>query len=487
MKWRQYLPITIILVIASVLRIYNLGQESFWIDEFNSVHDAKNLVLSSRFLYFAILRLWLILTSNDVWLRGLSVLLGILCTFLIYRLGERLIGQFEGQIAALIVALSPIFINHSQEVRMYMLSTSLSLLGSLFLFQSIQKPTYSFVLGWSLMRLLAIYTIPLNIVLLLPDFVLIVMQFYRQRTILFRFFLGFILIGLLWTPSVFHLSAATQKYSSGWVSTKSPITFVKILQQLTVQTAFPLTQFALPDLLLRFYQLHSCVLMGLLSIALIYRWRSPGIWSLAIWGILSAASMAFVSKFILNLWTDRYLLFFSPYLILLIAAGFVYLYRRSRVSAITIAVIYLAVNLSGLTTYYRNQDRLDWRNVVQLMQQNSQPEELVIVSPGRLSRVFDHYYDGSVGLYPVDQLQLEQNITPETVETIYQDLPESTQQIWLVYRRPATIRRKAQGEASETFHQQLRATFAAEFDIQQNYSFFEELDLFQMSLKSPVN
>ena len=113
---RQWLPITLILLLASVLMFYRLGTEGLWTDEFISVGDVtegklwrleKNL---PRPLYYALLTVWMWFGSGDVWLRSLSVIFGIASVFLLYQLGRRLAGEAEGLIAAFDVgALSHIY------------------------------------------------------------------------------------------------------------------------------------------------------------------------------------------------------------------------------------------------------------------------------------------------------------------------------------------------------------------------------------------
>ncbi|NEO02863.1 MAG: hypothetical protein F6K50_48320, partial [Moorea sp. SIO3I7] len=108
--FRPWIPITLILLLATGLYLYQLGTESLWVDELISIHRAKHLerVFSdTRPLYHILLQVWMIVNSSDAWLRGLCVVFAIGTIFVTYRLGRRLIGESTGLIAALIVALSP--------------------------------------------------------------------------------------------------------------------------------------------------------------------------------------------------------------------------------------------------------------------------------------------------------------------------------------------------------------------------------------------
>jgi 4-amino-4-deoxy-L-arabinose transferase-like glycosyltransferase len=61
--------------------------------------------------------------------RGVSLLAGILCIPLVYRLGRRLAGRGTGLLAATLVALSPTLVMHSQYVTPNMLVTMMSLVA----------------------------------------------------------------------------------------------------------------------------------------------------------------------------------------------------------------------------------------------------------------------------------------------------------------------------------------------------------------------
>lgn len=143
-RLQQWLPIALVLLLAATLRFYQLGTESLWIDEIYSIRDARslptNLLNNTRPLYYLLLGVWMQFGSSEAWLRGLGVIFGVGSVFLIYLLGFRLSGKATGLVAALLLSLSPLAINHSQEVRMYMLSVCLGLGGTLALSHGLERP-----------------------------------------------------------------------------------------------------------------------------------------------------------------------------------------------------------------------------------------------------------------------------------------------------------------------------------------------------------
>ena len=101
---------------------------------------------SSPPLYYLLLYLWrAVAGSGPAALRGLSVLCGVTAVFLAYRLGRRLWGADVAWLGALLLAVSPLHIYYSQQVRPYALFVLLAL-GSLLLFFTLNREDFSFVI-----------------------------------------------------------------------------------------------------------------------------------------------------------------------------------------------------------------------------------------------------------------------------------------------------------------------------------------------------
>jgi 4-amino-4-deoxy-L-arabinose transferase-like glycosyltransferase len=213
-QWQQWLPIGSILLLAVVLYLFRLDYRGLWIDEFLSIEDAQNTTFNrGRLLYYVLLGGWMQISQSDVWLRSLSILFALLSIFLVYRLGQLLISKSVGLMAALMLTLSPLFINHAQEVRYYTMSVALGLLGTLCLSYGLQFPEkLSWRWGWGGARILAIYTTPLNGALFLPDVLLIVLKFWRQRSHLKRFSLVWLGAIAAMVPVAISVKAASSAH-----------------------------------------------------------------------------------------------------------------------------------------------------------------------------------------------------------------------------------------------------------------------------------
>lgn len=142
---KQFWALLIILAFGLILRIYDLGTESLWYDEIESIDQAtRDLpVLFSNFhvspLYFLLLKYWMgIFGISEFALRFLSVIFGMGSIFLIYKIAKILFNKKVGLFSSLILAASPFHLFYSQEIRHYSLFLFLALLSMLFFLKIIK-------------------------------------------------------------------------------------------------------------------------------------------------------------------------------------------------------------------------------------------------------------------------------------------------------------------------------------------------------------
>jgi mannosyltransferase len=129
--WR-ILPLGAILLVASVLRLWHLGQSSLWYDEVVTMHLARTAGPAALLrllrqidatrapLHPLLLQAWVSLFgASEVSARAQSALCGILTVALVYWLGLQSYDAKTGLWAAWLSALSPLLVYYSREVRMY--------------------------------------------------------------------------------------------------------------------------------------------------------------------------------------------------------------------------------------------------------------------------------------------------------------------------------------------------------------------------------
>lgn len=448
----RFIPISLVIVAAIVLFTHQIGAESLWLDELNSVKDVtqnpsdfyKGTHL--RPLYYLLLMFWMNFGDSDAWLRGLSVIFAVMSVFLLYRLGCRLMGEKEGLIAALLLTLSPEVIGHAQEVRMYALSLCLCLAGTLFLVNALliersQQPSRGVLAGWALFRLLAIYTVPLNVILLMPDVLIILLRFRRERTVLISFSKWLLLILLLWSPATFSVvkaSAPTSDYAGDHVGAVPP-DLAMLVRPLKFLTVWP---FAVQDnaIVAFFYKLFTLMVAGLVGASIIRKHKSPTLlWTFA-WLVMPVIPIVVFSYLLIPIWKTRYLLFVSPYLFLLVAAGLVRLWRQWRIAAVVMGVSYCVAVSGGLVHYYTAQHRPDYKFNVATIEQFEQPGDAIVWSYECCESGLARYYDGfkrdgsktfktPKNIYTPSVGDVKQ---PEDIQAWIRQFPTNYERWWLV-------------------------------------------------------
>jgi uncharacterized membrane protein len=190
---REKTYLALILLLGTILRLWRLGNQSFWWDEVYSAKlSAKSLsAVIPRFgqtptLYHILLHFWLYLGRDDTWIRILSVLFGVLGLWLIYLLGKNLLDARHGLMSAFLVAISPFHIWYSQEARMYSLLTLLSVASMLFFVKFLKENKRRMVFWWALTTGLAVYTHYYAAFAVVAQFLFLIIFLPRYRSHLSR-------------------------------------------------------------------------------------------------------------------------------------------------------------------------------------------------------------------------------------------------------------------------------------------------------------
>lgn len=122
------------------LRLYQLGLQSYWFDEAQTLFVARfpfDEIVRRAYrppLYHFLLHIWAKLVPNsEFWLRLPSALFGAAVPPLAYAVAARLYDRRTGLIACALAAISPVLVWYAQELRMYSLM-ALEFLLILYLF-----------------------------------------------------------------------------------------------------------------------------------------------------------------------------------------------------------------------------------------------------------------------------------------------------------------------------------------------------------------
>ncbi|HBK22001.1 MAG TPA: hypothetical protein DDZ60_05710 [Planktothrix sp. UBA10369] len=416
-KIRSWLPISLILLLATILYLYQLGTETLWNDEYYSIRDAEDFNIlhpGTRPLYFILLQFWMNFGKSDAWLRGLSVIFGIGNVFLTYKIGRRTGGEPIGIISAFLLTLSPRVIFHAQEVRMYSMSTFLSLVGTLILIEILENLNIKWIILWAIARILTTLTSPLNILILFPDLVIIAWTYRNQRRVLLSIGICLFLTGLLVIPSSVAILNVAPKFFRDFADF-SPINLKTVLSTPEVFTVDVPSSPELGIGIAVFFKLYTLLLLGFIAVALFYiiKHRIQPLFWIAAWAFLPCLPILLMSYTFANIWFPRYLLFVAPYFFILLAIGLIQIFHRWRYLAAVIGIYYLIAVGWGLTHYYTTSNRVNWPGISQVITSQEKPGDVIIYSrsprtfqnPNALSR----YYQGQM------PIELQVNLCAETL------------------------------------------------------------------------
>ncbi len=164
----EWLLLVLITCLAGIVRTLQLAARGFTIDEgfsaylaLTSAANFKGLVWHSELnmaLYYAVLRLWVVLGHSEFVVRMLSVLFATATVPVVYFLGKRLFNARTGLMAALLLAFHPFHFILAQDARSYSLAILLVCLASLFFLRGLQNATWINWLAYALYATAAVYS-----------------------------------------------------------------------------------------------------------------------------------------------------------------------------------------------------------------------------------------------------------------------------------------------------------------------------------------
>lgn len=448
-RWRLRLLLTGILLLAWGLRLYALEAQSMWTDEGLSLYRAqltlpavlRGLIVidgvatqdTNPPLYFLLLFAVRLLVGDSIFsLRLVGVLWGLLNIPLIYQLGKRLLGVWPGVGAAFFLAISPLHVWQSQEMRNYTVLLFFSMLSvwALVCFgQSIATGVrWHWLVLWGAAGVAAILSHYFGI-----------------------FVFAFGLLALLIIGLQHHLV----RRLPGWVWGTAVLLCLLLLgvagyllPRFLAERQFDFAFVPLADLLS-----HTATAFGLGIVPgfLGAWWRVWPAWLLALGGGLVAwrqgkrADVILLAGYLLvpllllyalsalsPLYNGpRHLIMSLPPLLMLMAAGLFLPERYGRVPGMVLAALVIISQLAWLRTQFTDPALVkdDLQGLAHYLNQAAQPGDLIVLHDTIIQFPFDYYYEGAAPWTAVPRLH-EQNVA--IVQQRLADMGATAQRIWFV-------------------------------------------------------
>ena len=246
-----------ILVLATILRLWNLGAESAWIDEAYSIELAKHsfgqIIQGTAAdqhppLYYLLLNLWLRIGMGVAHARTLYVLLGVISVGQILHFGYKTGGVYIGLIAGLLVALSPVHVWYSQEIRMYMLLLVLTTASTAAFWWALRNKRNFYWILYCLFSTLAIYTHYFALFIILAQAIWMVIWVFagNSKNELWKWIASGAVTALLivpWLPTAINQA---RFHSMTWVESPS----LAVIRNTLIRLLFGAAPLTLPEILL---------------------------------------------------------------------------------------------------------------------------------------------------------------------------------------------------------------------------------------------
>jgi 4-amino-4-deoxy-L-arabinose transferase-like glycosyltransferase len=399
---RERLHVAALLLVAAVLRLFTLGEESLWTDELLTlmfVQRWSGLELAVALpqaqphlpVYYLLLDAWVVVAgTGEFALRFPSAVFGVAAVGVIYAVGREVGGHGVGLLAGAMLAVSKFHLRYSQEVRMYSLLTLLALASVYLLLRLRRAPSRRTALGFGLVTVVLLYTHPFAAFIVLAEVVWVAVGLSRRERPLEagRVWVGaFAPVGLAVLPMVLALALRV----GGGVS----YSFIPLPTPTTVALMLPayLGYNDGPYLLLYFLAL-VCVcglaLLGTTGRGRVGRPPSPLEWLrplptprdervlLALVFLAALGLPVVVSYLVTPVFTARYTIAASIPFFVLVALGV----RRLEPSSLRYAVAALVVltMLPTLGPYYTETQKEEWDAAGAYVEERAEPGDLVLVA-----------------------------------------------------------------------------------------------------------
>jgi mannosyltransferase len=408
------------------LRLFHLGQQSFWLDESVSFVRAivplqaslENILAIGIHvpLYFLLLRPVALIGQNETILRFPSVFFAVLSIPLMYQVGRLCLGRLVGLLGAFFLALNPFHLWYSQEARMYTMVVFFALGSIYFFLRATKENAWRLWAGLVVFSALAYGTHYFALQIALVQFAFILCRFQILHRVLRKWVIcqGLAFLPLIpWLIAYFNQDVVA--LGIGWITRPTLLAPLQTLWAFSSNYGDSLTPIGL-----LFFGL--LLLQGFLT-------HQPALRDhklfLALWLWLPIIVTWLISQR-RPIYVHRYLIVVLPAYLILLAYGVVSVSHRTLKWALTTALVAIMASSSIRIYFDPVLLKQDWRGAANYVQGNAQANDVIAVERFEDIAAFKYYYKGDLELVTVDSGrslgELEKSI-------------EGYERLWLIYYR----------------------------------------------------
>jgi 4-amino-4-deoxy-L-arabinose transferase-like glycosyltransferase len=380
-----------LILCAFALRVYHLDFVSLRGDESFTVlfvaeplpqllEGIRNVEPNPPFYYFLLRAAMFFLGQSDFSARYVSAFFGVLAIPLLYQLGRTLmpasrVGKMAALLAALLLAINPYQIWHSQDVRNYTLWPALSLASLCFMLRALRENRRSYWLGYVAMTLLSLYTHYYDVLVLIFENAFVFLCYRRDRLLIKRWLIAQAILLVLYLP--WPLFASSRPFSYEDVTPNVPGILGIVERSLSVFTVGETVPQILATILLPVWLL--LLMLGLGSAL------RQGRQTFAF--LLLYLAVPTLCMFLLTQWRplfrERYLNVIAPACYLTFALGLAALARLRwgrALAAVGVGVLVIPAGFSLGHYYFDLQyaKSANWRELAAYLEAQAGPDDVIV-------------------------------------------------------------------------------------------------------------
>ncbi len=385
-------------LIGAILRFFNLGFNSLWLDEASTYTFAKMSIpeiwqatTAGEFnppLFYWIEHIMLTFGNNEVILRFVPAILGILTIPLVYYIGKEFMDRNVGIIAAALCTFSPFLLFYSQEARAYSMGLFFVAFATVFFLKALKSNNLTHWILFGLMSALAFwshfYTLVLIGTLFLYALAIKIPEIIKDIRAFKPLIAAATVFAVICLPLIFVTIQLFAKRTSGGPT--FGIQGIGIILETFRELSGFSTELMYLFLILFVIGVVQAFLLdrkkGILLIALIF--------------------LPFVISWFLSFsipMVPRYLIILAPVFFIGIALAykpvFTFINNRGVVYGFMAILILLCVTTPFFLGYYTAYTKEDWRGFSGQMHQITRQGDAIVLVPGYVAQPFDYYYTNS--------------------------------------------------------------------------------------------
>jgi cellulose synthase (UDP-forming) len=406
-----------------VLRAALIGVQSMRLDESVSLSQVEHhsftglwhYLMTSNVhvpLYHSMLYGWVrVFGDSLVSIRIPSVIIGTACIPLLFVVARRIVGDRAALITTAIGAVSPFWVWHSDEARMYPLLVLMVLASLALLFRALDRDRFRDWAVFAMVTGIGLYSHYFAILMIPVQFVFLMVYRTPKRKIL-HWFGAMVVVGLMFLPWVIGLyvlrveAAGASSLSSAIRLPGESYSFFSIV--------FGFIYFLLVYMMGYAEGLRGIGIITVVSVMIAASWPliavrgvmsrrlNPGLRKallfLGLWLVLTVGLIYVVNIYKTGIWVQRYLIVASP-AVFMIAAVVLAQLIRSRVALIAAVVVLLGAVAIAQNFTLSNPAAEAWNKAAGVVKSNWQTNDAVLVFPGYDASPFQYYFNPGNDLY----------------------------------------------------------------------------------------